>query len=263
MAEFKKHGPGTFCYVELATTDPDAAGEFYREMFGWMRSDMDMGEQGTYTQFVRGEKVTGAMHRLTPDQVGAQVPPHWGQYIAVQDVDAVTEKAKALGGNVLFGPFDVAEAGRMAVLQDPQGATFSVWQANEHPGIHLRNENDTLCWSELMTPDTDAATAFYGGLFGWEPQTSDTEGMRHYTSFHTGGGQAAAGMLAITEEMGPMPPNWMAYFQVADCSAYEAKAQGLGAQPIVPTTEIPGVGKFAVIHDPQGAVLGLFEPLSS
>jgi len=263
MTEFKEHQPGTFCYVELATSDPDAAGEFYHRMFGWTRSDMDMGEQGVYTHFVRGEKVTGSMHKLTPDQAKAQVPPHWGLYITVNDVEAATAKAGELGGQALFGPFDVGGAGRMSVLQDPQGATFSLWQPKEHPGIHLRDENDTLCWSELMTTDTNGATAFYGGLLGWEAETSDTEGMRDYTSFRTGSGQPAAGMMAITEEMGPVPTHWLAYFQVADCAAYEEKAKGLGAKPIVPTTEIPNIGKFAIVHDPQGAVFGMFQSLNS
>ena len=114
-----------------------------------------------------------------------------------------------------------------------------------------------------MTTDTDAAIAFYGGLFGWESETSDTEGMRDYISLRTGGGQPAAGMMAITPEMGPIPPSWLAYFQVADCAAKEEQALDLGGKPIVPTTDIPNIGKFAVVHDPQGAVFGLFQSLNA
>lgn len=259
MPEFQNHDPGTFCYIELATTDPDAAGEFYRELFGWIRSDQDMGEHGIYTQFTLDGKVTGAMHELTPDMEKNGVPAHWGSYVTVKDVDASAAKATELGGNVLFGPCDVMDAGRTSVVQDPQGATFSLWQPKQHPGLQLRDEDDTLCWCELLTPDTDAATAFYGGLLGWEAETSSTEGMRDYTSFRVGGGRPAAGMMAVTPEMGPIPTHWLDYFQTDDCAAKENKAVELGAKAIVPTTDIPHIGKFAILHDPQGAVFGLFE----
>lgn len=259
MPEFQSHDPGTFCYVELATSDPDAAGAFYRELFGWIRQDQDMGEQGIYTMFTLRDRVTGAMHQLTPDMQSNGVPPHWGTYLAVADVDASTAKVKGLGGEVLFGPFDVMEAGRMSMLRDPQGAHFSIWQAKEHPGLQLRDEDDTLCWCELMTTDTEAATTFYGGLLGWEAETSATEGMRDYTSFRLGGGRPAGGMMAITPEMGPVPTHWLAYFQTSDCAGKEAKAVELGARAIVPTTDIPHIGKFAILHDPQGAVFGLFQ----
>ena len=218
MPEFKEHTPGTFCYVELAAADPQAAGDFYGSLFGWKRNDEDMGEHGVYTQFTRDGKITGAMHKLTAEQKAQNVPPHWGLYITVADADSATKKAAELGGQVLMGPMDVFDAGRMSVLADPQGATFCIWQANKHCGIQLRDETNTLCWSELMTNDTASATAFYGGLLGWETETSDTGGMRNYTLF-SAGKIPAAGMMEITPEMGPMPPNWLAYIQVDDCSA--------------------------------------------
>lgn len=259
MPEYQNHDPGTFCYVELATPDPDAAAGFYRDLFGWERSDMDMGDNGIYTQFVLDGKVTGAMHKLTPEMNEQGWPPSWGSYVAVGNVDVASARAAELGGQVLFGPFDVGQAGRMSVLRDRQGATFSIWQAKEHPGLQLRDQDDTFCWCELMTPATDEAEAFYGGLFGWEAETSSTEGMRDYTSFRLGGGRPAAGMMAITPEMGPIPTHWLVYFQAGDCAAREARAIELGAKAIVPTTDIPHIGKFAVLHDPQGAVFGLFQ----
>jgi uncharacterized protein len=261
MAEFKEHRPGTFCYVELVTTDPDAAGNFYGSLFGWKRNDQDMGEHGLYTQFTLRDKISAAMHKLTADQAAQNVPPHWGLYITVNDVDAASAKVGELGGQLLMGPMDVMDAGRMSVIMDPQGATICLWQANVHCGVQVRDEVDALCWGELMTTDTDAATNFYGGLLGWEPHMSETEGMRNYTSF-IAGSTPAAGMMAITPEMGPIPPNWLAYFQVADCASAETKATGLGGTALVPTTEIPQTGKFTVIQDPQGVVFGLYEPLS-
>lgn len=259
MAGYKEHAPGTFCYVEVATTDPSAAGEFYGSLFGWKRNDEDMGDHGIYTQFTLRDRIVAAMHKLTPDQAAQGVPPHWGLYITVADLDAATARVDELGGQVLMGPMDIADAGRMAVIRDPQGAGICLWQAKAHCGVHVRDEVDSLCWSELMTTDTDAAVAFYGGLLGWEPQTSDTDGMRHYTSF-SAGSVSVAGMMALTPEMGPITPNWLAYFAVADCPAAEKKAAGLGAAALVPTTAIPAIGHFAVLQDPQGVVFGIFQP---
>ena len=260
MPEFKEHAPGTFCYVELASPNPDASGAFYSELFGWNRHDEDIGEHGVYTQFKLNDMITGAMHKLTPEQEGQNVPPHWGLYITVADADAATEKAVELGGRALMGPMDIFDAGRMSVLTDPQGATFCIWQPNAHIGIQARDEANTLCWSELMTNDTGAAAAFYGGLLGWEPLAGSTGSMREYTSFSVDR-MPAAGMMEITQEMGPIPPNWLAYFQVDDCSASEGQASALGANALVPTTDIPEIGKFAVIQDPQGAIFGLFQSL--
>ncbi len=260
MPNFKEHTPGTICYVELATSDPDASGEFYGAIFGWNRSDQDMGEHGTYTQFMLREQITGAMHKLTPDQVSQNIPPHWGLYITVANVDAATKKVTELGGQVLMGPMDVADAGRMSILADTQGATFCLWQANVHCGIQLRDEADTFCWGELLTSDTSSAQEFYSKLLDWETHTSDTEGMRDYTVFFSGSGPVA-GMMAVTPEMGPIPPNWMAYFQVSDCAKSEAKAKELGATILVSTTEIPSMGTFAVVQDPQQAVFGIFQSI--
>ncbi len=258
MPDFKEHAPGTICYVELASPDPDASGKFYGSLFGWNRSDQDMGDYGLYTQFMLNDKITGAMHKLTPEQASQNVPPHWGLYFNVADVDATTNKVAELGGQVLMGPMDIMDAGRMSVLADPQGATFCLWQANVHGGIQLKEEANTFCWGELLTNDTAAATDFYSNLLDMKTQTSDTEGMRDYTIFISGAGPAA-GMMAITPEMGPIPPNWMVYFQVDDCAGAASKAAELGANILVPTTEIPSMGHFSVVQDPQNAVFGLFQ----
>lgn len=248
--------------MELATTDPDAAGVFYGSLFGWNRSDQDMGEHGTYTQFMLREKIVGAMHKLTPEQTDQNVPPHWGLYLNVANVDAATKKVAELGGKVLMGPMDIADAGRMSVLCDPQGATFCLWQANVHGGIQLMDEADTFCWGELLTSDTSAAKEFYCKLMDWGTETSETEGMRNYTIFMNGP-VPSGGMLAITPEMGPVPPNWVSYFKVDNCAKSEIKARELGATILVPTTEIPSMGNFTVIMDPQNAVFGIYESFKS
>ena len=104
---------------------------------------------------------------MRPEEQQMGVPPHWNAYVTVANVDEAAKKAESLGAKVLAPPFDVMDYGRMAVLQDPTGAVFQVWQAKTHIGAQILNEPGALCWTELSTRDTKAAEAFYTKLFGW------------------------------------------------------------------------------------------------
>ncbi len=259
MVEFKNHQPGTFCYVELATNDPDASGKFYTELFGWNRNDQDMGEYGIYTQYQLNDKIVAAQYKLNAEQEAKNVSPNWGQYVTVTDADAATARAAELGGQVVMGPEDVMDFGRMSVVSDPTGAVFCIWEPKSNIGVELRDEPGAMCWNELMTPDTEKAATFYSGLFGWEPATMDMGDVGEYTLFNRGGGQGAAGMMVIKPEMGPIPANWLVYFAVADIDGSHDKALSLGGKAVVPPTDIPEVGRFAVIMDPVGAVFGIYK----
>ena len=261
MPEYKAHEPGTFCYAELATSDPAAAGEFYMKLFGWNRNDQDLGEFGVYTQFDLGGKVVAAQFKLPEEQVANNVPPNWGQYVSVVDVDGTAARAAELGGQTVMGPMDIFDYGRMAVLADPGGAVICLWQPKSNIGVEFRDDPGSMCWNELLTNDTGQASAFYGGLFGWESKAMDMGDLGDYTTFHMGGGPPAGGMMSIQAEMGPIPPHWLVYFAVADCTASQEKAAGLGAQTLVPRTKIPGMGAFSVLQDPVGAVFGIFQSL--
>lgn len=118
---------GTFCWNELMTSDAGAAKEFYGSLFGWEVNEMDMGPAGTYTMFKQGDTDIGGMMQIPADQA-QMIPPHWMSYIAVSDLDAMVEKAKSLGANVLQ-TLDVGDFGRLAVIEDPTGAHFSFWQS--------------------------------------------------------------------------------------------------------------------------------------
>ena len=252
--EIDRHQPGTFCWFELATSDQDAAKEFYSNMFGWTPDDQPMGEGETYTMLkLRGRDV-GALHKARPGQ-----PTAWGEYIAVTSADAAAEKAKSLGGNVVMPPFDVFEAGRMAVVQDPAGAFFSLWEAKLNPGVGLFAEPGAPCWSELATSDVEAAKTFYSGLFGWNLKTGSADSPMPYTEIHAGDGPPFGGMYPMPPQMQGVPPHWMPYFAVDDTDAFVTKATSNGASTIVPPTDIPDVGRFAVIRDPQGAVFAVIK----
>ena len=154
MPEFSSHAPGTFCWPELATTDQKGGVAFYRALLGWDVIEQPIGPADVYSMFtLRGLEVAAAS-TMQADERQLGVPPHWNAYVAVADADQSAKRAQELGGKVLAPAFDVMDAGRMAVLQDPQGAVISVWQAKRHIGAKVLREPGALGWTELLTNDT-------------------------------------------------------------------------------------------------------------
>jgi predicted enzyme related to lactoylglutathione lyase len=258
MQEAPTYAPGTFCWIELATSDNEAAKKFYSGLFGWSFIDNPMGPDMVYTILKLDGKDVGGLYKLMPDQTSQGVPPHWLSYVSVKSADETTAKAKQLGATILKEPFDVSDIGRMSVIQDPTGAVFALWQAGTNKGSQAVNVPNSFCWNELATPDTGKAGDFYSGLFGWGKQTNDMGGGMLYTMF-ANNDRPAGGMYTPTPEMGPIPPNWLVYFSVDDADAKAKKAGELGANIIVPPSDIPGVGRFSVIQDPQGAAFGIIK----
>lgn len=257
MTTTTQHAPGTFCWPELATTDQAGAKAFYTKLFGWESSDSEMGPGETYTMLKLKGRDLGALYTMRQEERSHGIPPHWNSYVAVANADRSAAQAKSLGGTLMAEPFDVMEAGRMAIVQDPTGAVFCLWQPKSHPGAGVLNEVGALCWTELMTTDAARAKTFYTGLFGWRAEERPM-GPMTYTLFHNGSVQAG-GMMQVTKEMGPIPSHWAVYFAVSDCDATVARAQTLGAQITVPATDIPEVGRFAFLQDPQGAHFGIIK----
>lgn len=254
MAEVTSHPPGAFCWIELATTDPKAAKDFYTKLFGWSFLDNDMGPGMTYTIFQLKGRDAAACYALDAAKMPG-VPPHWMLYIATADADASARRSAELGGTVNAPAFDVMELGRMAVLADPQGGNFCVWQTKSNKGIGIHNEAGAFCWGQLNTSDTAEAETFYRGLFGWDAKTGSDGGMA-YTEWLLGG-TPIGGMMALPKEA-PAPPHWLPYFAVADCDAAAVRAASLGANTFVPPSDIPGTGRFAVLADPQGAAFAIY-----
>lgn len=246
--------PGTFCWAELATTDGPGAKKFYGDLFGWEAQDIPIGPGTVYTMLQLDGKDAGAL--FEKDESMKDVPTHWASYISVTSADEIAAKAKALGGTVMKEPFDVMDAGRMAVIIDPTGAPFCIWQAGKHHGYEIKGQPNTVSWNELLTTDTARAIDFYSKLFGW---VADTHGApMEYTEWKNGD-EHAGGMMQIAPHMGPMPPHWGIYFAVDDCETMFQKATSLGARAFVPPMDIENVGRFAVIQDPQGAVFSIIK----
>jgi predicted enzyme related to lactoylglutathione lyase len=257
VAEFSSHIPGTFCWAELATTDLKAGVAFYRALFDWDVDELPTGPGEVYSMFMMRGQQLAAAYSMRPEERAA--PPHWNLYVSVANVDESVKKAAGLGAKVLAPPFDVMDAGRMSILQAPDGSVFEVWEAKKHIGAKILNEPGALCWSELTTRDTKVAESFYTSLFGWTAKHSAPSPLMEYTEFQTDG-KSGAGMLPMPAQMpAGVPSYWMPYFQVADCDASTAKAMGLGAKVMVPPQDISKTGRFAILSDPQGAMFAVFK----
>lgn len=260
--EVSKHLPGTFCWVELGTSDQDAAKKFYTELFGWTVNDISMGPDGVYTMFQLNGKDCAAAYTLMPQERSMGIPPYWGLYICVENADASAKAIAGAGGTVLAEPFDVSDVGRMAIAQDPTGASFKIWQPLNNIGVGVMAEVNSMCWQELATRDLDGAKKFYSTVFGWDPQTKEDDGMRYTEIFLKGADGkpfAFGGMYSMMPHMTGIPPHWMPYFAVADCDATVEQAKSLGGQPHVPPMDIPNVGRFSMLTDAQGAAFAVIK----
>jgi uncharacterized protein len=272
MIERDAYPPGVPCWVDTGQPDPGAAASFYGGLLGWeFRDRMPPGASGTYlVATLRGRDVAA---------VGSQMPgmpptPFWTTYVAVDDADAAAARAADAGGAVLAEPFDVGDAGRMAVLADPEGAVFCVWQAGTAIGAQLVNEPGTWNFSELNVRDPEAAQRFYGAVFGWE--VAGLEGMEGgamwrlpgYGDFlekrdpelrsrmaelgAPEGFEDVVAMLIPARDEGA-PAHWSVTFAVDDADAVAARATELGGTVLEPPMDAPWV-RMTVLQDPQGAV---------
>jgi len=258
VADVSSHAPGSFSWAELATTDQASGVAFYQSLFDWGVDESPVGPGETYSMFqLRGRPVAAA-YTMRPEERQSGAPPHWNMYVTVSSADESAKRAEVLGGTIIAPPFDVMDVGRMAVLRDPSGAFFQIWEPRKHVGAMVVNEPGALCWTELSSRDTKAAKAFYTALFGWTAKDSPAGAPMEYTEFSIGG-QPSIGMMPMSDHIpAQVPSYWMPYFQVADCDASFAKARALGAAHIVGPQDIPTTGRFAVLTDRQGAIFALF-----
>jgi hypothetical protein len=250
MSERHELLPGSFCWPELGTPDAGKAKGFYSGLFGWEAVDVPSAG-GTYA-FLKLRGLDVAALRLLSDREKAQrVPAHWMTYISTASAEASAARAKELGGTVLAGPFDVEGIGRMAVVRDPEGAVFALWEAGGHIGARIVGEPGSLCWTELSTRNPAGAQAFYGGLFGWRTKTAEGAAADYIEIYREE--QPIGGFLQMKAQAGAAPAHWMPYFQVESCDATAARARELGGGVTVPPMDMENVGRFAVLHDANGA----------
>jgi uncharacterized protein len=252
MPNVEKHPAGSFCWLELSTPDQTAAKQFYTSLFGWTFEDHPMGPNGVYTMFKLKGRDVGACFGIPP---GQPMPTYWALYMCVDDADGTVTRAGELGAKVIKDAFDVFNLGRMAIIQDPTGAIFQIWQPKAHQGIGIAGEDGALCWADLMTPDAQRAKTFYEGLFGWEIVPGKDKPADSY--LHIKNGEAFIGGIPPRPNESA-PPHWMVYFMVSDCDAATDKVKQLGGQIYMPPMNVETNLRFSVVADPQGAAFALF-----
>jgi predicted enzyme related to lactoylglutathione lyase len=240
-------------WVDLASGDAAGSRDFYSKLFGWqvdVNPDPQYGGYGRAT--VQGRDAAGISPTQTPDQ-----PTAWSFYIGTDDAEATARQVEAAGGKVVMAAFDIGDQGRMAVFQDPAGASISVWQPTGMGGFQTQGSN-TFGWGELNARGVEEAIPFYEKVFGWTAKRSPMPDGPDYIEFEKDGDSVAG-----ATEMNPMVPDgtpsyWLVYFDVDDVSTSFDKAIGLGARELVAPQSYPG-GEFAIVADPQGAAFGLFK----
>jgi predicted enzyme related to lactoylglutathione lyase len=248
---------GTPCWVDVSVDDVPKAIAFYQALFGW---DIELGgpEVGGYSIAHSGGRIVAA---ISPKMAGPDAPTVWTTYLATDDTDATAAKVKGAGGQVLAGPMDVMEEGRMAVAMDPAGAVFGLWQGERTTGLQVANEPGSLVWSEQMSRDLGASQAFYQAVFGYGHQDMSSDGFKYATlmvgDHEVGGiGEYPAGTPA------EVPAAWATYFAVTDTDAAMAKVTELGGSVVRPAEDTP-FGRIAVVADNHGAVFSVITPPAS
>lgn len=267
MSERDEYPYGVPCWVDTSQPDPQAAVHFYGELFGWQFMGPGPIPDDPFAKYfvarVRGRDVAGVVSQ--PPQVRTAV---WNTHVAVESVANAAEKVKSAGGTVIFPPFDVLPAGRIAVLSDPAGAVFCAWEAEVREGAQLVNEPRAWAMSALLTPDPDRAKEFYGEVFGWATDTFGEGDSKIWLWRRPGyvGGEPkqpvprdVVGVMRSTRgdpSAQDVPPNWQVDFWVDDTDAIAAKAAQLGGKVVVPPYSTPAF-RSSIIADPQGAVFSV------
>jgi predicted enzyme related to lactoylglutathione lyase len=244
---------GRFIWREAMTQDVAKSKAFYGGLFGWEFDEMNMGDMGTYTIIKNGGRGIGGLMQFGPDKKA--IPTHWASYVAVKNVDEAIAAAVRLGGKSHWGPMDVPQTGRMAGVMGFDGAALAVMtpEGPDQPR-DARPPVGSFCWETLTTTDIERAKNFWTAVCGW--MTSTGAGMPTF-----GVGEGMENQVAdIQTAEGEAPANWLTFVVVSQIEPSCEKAIGLGGQVALPATDVPSIGRIAVILDDQGAALGLFEP---
>lgn len=263
MSRRDEYPMGVPCFVDTLTPDLNTALDFYRGVFGWEFAGpgpMPGDPPGDYyLARVNGDDVAG----IGSTVAGATAPPAWNTYVAVASADEAAAEAVAAGGSVVVEPFDVAPAGRMAVVGDPAGASFSVWEAGTRQGAARVNEPSAWAMSLLTTPDPGAAERFYERLFGWQAEAFGDGVWLWRRPGYVGGEPAqpvprdvVAAMTAGNER----PAGWGVDFWIADADAAAAAAPALGGTVVMAPFQ-EATFRRTVIAAPDGAAFSVSQKL--
>jgi predicted enzyme related to lactoylglutathione lyase len=263
MSEVTTRQPaGTPIWIDLTTGQPEESRAFYAALFGW---DYEIGgpEAGGYAMGRLGGSFVAGIGPQPAQEPEAPAPPAtWTVYLGVMDVEATSRAITEHGGRVFVEPFDVLDAGRMALATDPTGAMFGLWQPGRHAGVGRVHEPGSLAWSEVNTRDSAVAGQFYADVFGYARRPLDSGDGFDYTTFEVDG-RTVCGMLGMGAGFQPdVPPHWMIYFAVADTDAAVDIARRQGGAAINGPFDST-YGRIAVLRDPGGAMFSVLGPTAA
>lgn len=249
---------GLFGWVDMTSTDVQAAKDFYSALFDWTYEDMPTPMGVAYTQFSLDGKLVAGLGPLPTDMASAGIPSMWNSYALVSDADSVLDKVEAAGGKVVMPAMDVMDQGRMAMMADPAGAVVGLWQPRAHQGAEVFNVPGSLTWNELQSRDVDAAMPFYADVLGWVWQDGPSPDYHLATiPAKEGDDKTNAGAMNMPPGVpADVPSYWMVYFAVSDCDATMARALELGGSQLFPAMSM-GPGRFGGLTDPTGAVFAV------
>jgi predicted enzyme related to lactoylglutathione lyase len=269
MSDRDGFAPGVPCLVAGVFPDPQAAAAFYSDLFGWETEDlMPEDHPGSYLLGRLGGRDAAAI--VTHHGAPAPFEPVWITLIWVDSADEAAAKAAKAGGRVIGPPFDSPGGGRQAVLADPAGAVFSVWEPHERRGAQVVNEPGAWAMSSLSTSDPEGAKRFYSELFGWDTRTFEMGG-GEITMFtvpgYVGGEPQQPVPRDVVAVMAPPsgvedgPPSWTVGFWVADVDGAMSKVSDAGGEVLAPPHDLTDADlREAIVRDPQGALLTLTQP---
>jgi uncharacterized protein len=253
MPEFEAPVTNQFCWVELRSKDLAGSRAFYGSLFGWTFQELPL-PGGSYTVIKTGDKQVGGLMPHPPSRTGA--PAGWFSYVAVEDVPLSTGAAVRLGGTIVQEPTGLGP-GIFSAVADPTGGVILLWRTPQPIGTFLYGEPGSLSWNELASTNADLAQRFYTQLFGWKAEPTPMPGMM-YTVFKSGD-TPVAGLFPQPPHMTGAHSAWVAYFAVTDADITFAAATRLGAKVLMPLSDIPEVGRFGWLQDPQGATFAVIK----
>lgn len=244
---------GRFVWFELVAKAHDEARAFYPELFGWKLDPTQMADGSSYPMLKVGDVPVGGF--MTPPKDG--IPPHWVSYVSVADVDKTAKKVVASGGKLLMDAMDIEGVGRIQPAADAQGGVFMLFrgETEDHPAA---NGPGSFHWTELWAKDTDAALKFYSEVLGYSHEAMDMPNGKYFVLKN--GDSPRGGLMQSPDTK--VPQMWLQYVEVADCDATVKRALGRGAKQLGESMDVDGVGRFAILQDPLGAVIGVIKPVA-
>lgn len=247
----QKKTPGTPTWVDLMTSNPEAARKFYGNLFGWTYL-ISGPEFGYYANALLNDQVVAGIGPMMSDD--PNIPSAWTVYLATNDSEVDSTKVIAEGGQVMVPTMTIGEFGRMTVCVDPTGAVFGLWESNQHIGAVVTDEPGSMTWYEVTSREAAKTRDFYCALHG---QTSQLMPTMEYYMLNIGS-KTVAGVLQMDAQWDGIPPHWMVYFAVKNTDALIEQAGALGGTLRVPAFDTP-FGRVAVLADPQGATFSIIQ----